>query len=348
MARAPLGTGGSLMRALTLIAAPVVAVLVFAATMITMVFTPPPASATPTTCQATLGPWPSEGGSGRGAADAAKLDQQQRKIVTTIITIGKKRGLSPRAWQIAIQAGMTESRLRNLPGGHADSMGIFQMRPSMGWGTPQQLQDISYQINKFYDVLLTIEGWQTMRPGRAAQAVERSAFPARYHRWEAMAAYLISQAGVGNPTGCATGPVAASEVAQTVIAAAKKWLGTPYAWGGGNAHGPTMGSPPDAGVIGFDCSGLTLYAYAQAGITIPRLAAAQYHAGAHVPFEQARPGDLVFWSNSVGNPAAIHHVAIYLGHNKVIHAPHSGTVVQISTIWHNGLVPTVTRPGVQP
>lgn len=339
------------MRRFLFVVTPVAAVLALTGTAVVSMFTgAPPAAALPTTCQASLGPWPTEGGEGTGAADAANLTEGQLTIVTAIITIGKERGLSPRAWQIAIQAGMTESGLRNLDHGHADSLGIFQMRPSMGWGTPAQLQDVDYQITKFYDVLESIEGWEQMRPGRAAQAVERSAFPGRYHRWEAMAAYLVGQEGnVAHPTGCGGGAVAASgEVAQTVIAAAKEWLGTPYAWGGGTAQGPSMGSPPDAGVMGFDCSGLTLYAYAQAGITLPRVSATQYQAGAHVPLEQAQPGDLLFWSNSVGNPAAIHHVAIYLGHNKVIHAPQSGDVVKISSIWHSGLVPTVTRPGGQP
>lgn len=72
---------------------------------------------------------------------AAALTPDQRSIVASIIGIGKQRGLPPQAWQSAIQAGKTESELRNLPDGDRDSIGVFQMRPSMGWGTPAQLRD---------------------------------------------------------------------------------------------------------------------------------------------------------------------------------------------------------------
>lgn len=324
----------------------VVLVLVAAgvsATMLFSVVTAPRAQATTQPCQATLGPWPGGGGEG-GVADAARLGEESRAVVGQIIQIGQGRDLAPRAWQIAIQAGMTESGLRNLNYGDRDSLGIFQMRPSMGWGTPAQLQDIDYQINKFYDVLLTVPGWDSMRPGDAAQKVERSAFPDRYHKWEAMAAYLVSTLGnVEDPTGCGTG--AASETAAKAIAAAEQWLGTPYAWGGGSIDGPGRGTGRGAGVVGFDCSSLMLYAYHRAGITLPRVSYAQFHAGQHVPIAQVQPGDLVFWADSAGNPAAIHHVALYIGGNKVIHAPNSGDVVKISEIWQDELVQTVTRPG---
>src|SRR4051794_22819854 len=174
-------------------------------------------------CQASLGPWPS-GGEGDGAAQAGRLDAEQRSIAAQIITIGTERNLAPRAWQIAIQAGMTESKLRNLHHGDADSQGIFQMRPSMNWGTVAQVTDPTYAINKFYDVLLTVSGWQEMRPGNAAQAVERSGYPDRYHEWEAMAVFLISQQGIPDPTGCDSGLAASGEAAQIAIDAAKSQL----------------------------------------------------------------------------------------------------------------------------
>lgn len=323
----------------------------------TQMFQPPPAEAS-MTCNASTGPQTTSGG-GNGDGQATQLNDEQRHIVSEIIRIGSERQLSPRAWQIAIQAGMTESKLTNLDYGDRDSLGIFQMRPSMGWGTPQQLQDIEYQVNKFYDVLLEVPGWKEMRPGEAAQAVERSAFPDRYHEWEPMAVTLISQQGdIPDPTGCGSGDhvVGGSETAQTVIEAARKQLGQPYAWGGGTAAGPSRGIR-DGGVAdahgdynktGFDCSGLTLYAYAQAGITLPRVSAEQYHAGKHVPIKQAQPGDLVFWS-STGDPAGIHHVAIYLGNGKILEAPQSGSVVKESALSErgSGLLPHATRPGVQ-
>jgi cell wall-associated NlpC family hydrolase len=124
-----------------------------------------------------------------------------------------------------------------------------------------------------------------------------------------------------------------ASAASTAIDAAMGYLGTPYAWGGGGTRGPGPGIAPDAGVIGFDCSGLTQYAYAQAGISIPRNSRAQYAALPKVASNALRAGDLVFWADDPSDPDTIRHVAIYLGNNKVVQAPQSGDVVKVSTMW---------------
>ena len=111
------------------------------------------------------------------------------------------------------------------------------------------------------------------------------------------------------------------------------YLGLRYAWGGGGTNGPGPGLDPDEGVIGFDCSGLTQYAYAQAGISIPRNSRAQYAALPKVASNALRAGDLVFWANDPSDPDTIRHVAIYLGNGKVVQAPQSGDVVKVSTMW---------------
>jgi peptidoglycan DL-endopeptidase RipA len=127
-----------------------------------------------------------------------------------------------------------------------------------------------------------------------------------------------------------------ASAAQTAIAAAKQYLGTSYAWGGGGTYGPGWGWGIDDGVWGFDCSGLTQYAYAQAGISIPRNSRAQYAELPKVSASDLRPGDLVFWATSPSNPATIHHVAIYLGGGQIIEAPQSGDVVKISSMrWYH-------------
>jgi cell wall-associated NlpC family hydrolase len=131
--------------------------------------------------------------------------------------------------------------------------------------------------------------------------------------------------------------------AQRAIDAAKDYLGTPYAWGGGGTRGPGPGLDPDEGVIGFDCSGLTQYAYGQAGIAIPRNSRAQYASLPKVADDDLQPGDLVFWGTDSSNPSTIEHVAIYLGGNQVIQAPQSGDVVKISRMWWGGYVGAV-RP----
>jgi hypothetical protein len=289
-------------------------------------------------CDAALGPW--QGGSeAKGRLTAGRLDEQQRGLASLIISTGKQRNLPPLAWQIALQAAMTESGLRNLPYGDRDSLGIFQMRPTANWGTSSQVLDPVYEVNKFYDVLTGVPGWQQQRPGESAQAVERSAFPDRYHEWEATAAFLISDIGqVADPTGCGEGMgnlLPPSQVATQVIKFALAEQGKPYVWG---ATGPAS----------YDCSGLMLRAYESAGVKLPRVAADQYHAGAMLRAHDAQPGDLLFWAYDPSNPVTIHHVAMYLGNNQYVEAPYTGASVRISKVnWNDQeLVPQAVRPGV--
>ncbi|WP_233358656.1 C40 family peptidase [Thermomonospora amylolytica] len=123
---------------------------------------------------------------------------------------------------------------------------------------------------------------------------------------------------------------AASGRGALAVKAALRWLGTPYSWGGGGTHGPSHGIAHGAHIKGFDCSGLTQYAWAQAGVHIDRVAAAQYNDGPHIPRHRLQPGDLLFFAHNPANPATIHHVALYLGGGRMIHAPHTGDVVRIA------------------
>lgn len=144
----------------------------------------------------------------------------------------------------------------------------------------------------------------------------------------------------GNTTRAGSGSASA---AQTAIDAAKRYLGLPYAWGGGGTRGPGPGLAPDEGVVGFDCSGLTQYAYAQAGIAIPRNSRSQYAALPKVSSNDLQAGDLVFWGSDASDPDSITHMALYLGGGKVIQAPQSGDVVKISDMWWRNYVGAV-RP----
>lgn len=146
----------------------------------------------------------------------------------------------------------------------------------------------------------------------------------------------------------APAPVAAAgngsaSAVETAIAAARRQLGMPYAWGGGGSRGPGLGWGVDLGVFGFDCSGLTQYAYAQAGISIPRNSRQQYSALPKVSSNQLQRGDLVFWGIDASNPDTITHVALYLGNGQVLQAPQSNDVVRVSSMWWRGYVGAV-RP----
>ncbi|MDI1457465.1 bifunctional lytic transglycosylase/C40 family peptidase [Streptomyces sp. ATE26] len=143
--------------------------------------------------------------------------------------------------------------------------------------------------------------------------------------------YVRSIQALANKPTTGTSKTATTVQASTALNAATKMIGTPYSWGGGNANGPSTGTccSPNGhsgkSITGFDCSGLTLYAYAQAGITLPRTAAQQYAASEPVKPGQVRPGDLVFYGASL---SSIHHVGIYIGGGWILNAARPGTQVR--------------------
>jgi peptidoglycan DL-endopeptidase RipA len=128
---------------------------------------------------------------------------------------------------------------------------------------------------------------------------------------------------------------------QRVADLAMQWLGLPYSWGGGNSSGPTWGT---GGPVGFDCSGLALWAWAQVGVPLPHYSGYQYRSGMHISRGNLMPGDLVFWAFDPSDPGSIHHVAIYIGGGRIVQAPQTGDVVKISFMWSNGYI-GAARPG---
>jgi hypothetical protein len=122
------------------------------------------------------------------------LDPDQMANAATIAAVGITRRLPERAVVIALATAAQESKWRNLDGGDRDSVGLFQQRPSQGWGTPAQIADPRYASGRFYTALLKIKGWQQMALGTAAQRVQRSADAdgSAYARWEDQAQILTS------------------------------------------------------------------------------------------------------------------------------------------------------------
>src|SRR4051794_10297161 len=108
------------------------------------------------------------------------LAPDQAANAALIAAIGVRRGLPARAVSIALATAYQESKIRNLTSGDRDSVGIFQQRPSQGWGTAAQISDEYYAIGRFYDALQKIHGYQTMRITEAAQKVQRSGYPEAY------------------------------------------------------------------------------------------------------------------------------------------------------------------------
>ena len=250
---------------------------------------------------------------------------------------------------------------RALAAARAESAGLRQRRAE----TERQLRAARVRLNGLVAERRRYQAWQ--RAQEAAAARERQ----RQQRIRAEAAARRAAVAAARSTGSGTqlappggrsapsAPAPRSEggagwtasKGQRAADAALRWLGTRYSWGGGNAYGPTYGidfpgggaGANDSAVRGFDCSGLTLYAWAQVGVSLPHYSGYQYRSGRAVSRADLMPGDLVFWAYT-SDPSTIHHVALYLGGGQVVMAPQSGDVVRIAPMWWDGYL-GATRPG---
>ena len=254
--------------------------------------------------------------------DGVRFSKPQLSNAMSIIQAGNEAGVGAQGQKIALMTALQESTLRNLAnpgvagsmdlahegtGSDHDSVGLFQQRPSMGWGTVQEIMTPSKSASVFYSRLKDVQGWESMPPGRAAQSVQRSATPTAYDKWEPTAgALMASLAGsscnlkpLGTPNGqMAIGTAGVSGGRAAILAYAQAQVGKSYVWA---AEGPDS----------FDCSGLTMMAYAQAGIQLEHSSSAQLLAGEHISASEAQPGDLLWWPG---------HIAIYTGGGRMIGA----------------------------
>jgi hypothetical protein len=119
----------------------------------------------------------------QSGSNLVTLDIDQMANAATIAAVGIRKGVPGRAVQVALATSLQESKLENLIGGDRDSVGLFQQRPSKGWGTRAQVSDPRYASSHFYGALLHVKGWQSMTLTQAAQAVQRSAYPDAYAQW---------------------------------------------------------------------------------------------------------------------------------------------------------------------
>ena len=137
-----------------------------------------------------------------------EIKPEQAANAATITAVASQRGLPERAVTIALATAMQESALRNIAHGDRDSLGLFQQRPSQGWGTERQIQDPVYSSRKFYDHLVEIPGYSRLPLTVAAQRVQRSGYPQAYAKHETHAA-LLTAALTGRRAAafnCTTGP----------------------------------------------------------------------------------------------------------------------------------------------
>jgi cell wall-associated NlpC family hydrolase len=292
------------------------------------------------------GTCPPAAGVGTVAAPGVSLDAVQIADARVIYAVGAGLGLPARAEIIAIATAMQESGLRNLAYGLADSLGLFQQRPSQGWGSAAQIMDPVTASRSFYRALTRVAGWQALTVTAAAQAVQRSAFPGAYARWQPIATRLVASLG-GTAASCAVlaaNVVPASARAELprhyrlpgdtpgaalrAIRFALAQLGTSYQFGGTctDARSPDM-------ALHCDCSSLVQQAYRAGGVTLPRTTYAQVDQGTPVySLSALRPGDLLFTAGADGTPANPGHVGMYIGDSEIVQAPQTGEDVQLSTL----------------
>jgi hypothetical protein len=121
-----------------------------------------------------------------------RLSTEQAANAATIAAVGLREGFGERAVTIALATAYQESKIENLPGGDRDSIGLFQQRPSQGWGSPEEIRDPVYASTKFYEGLAKVPNFREIAVTEAAQAVQRSAFPDAYADHEDDAAVLAA------------------------------------------------------------------------------------------------------------------------------------------------------------
>ncbi len=154
----------------------------------------------------------------------------------------------------------------------------------------------------------------------------------------------INLGGTSAPTAASTNPgariprVYGRQAIEYVIRRGSSQMGVPYSWGGGSLQGPSKGVDSGANTVGFDCSGLMRYAFAGVGVLIPRFSGDQYNAGRHIPPDQARRGDLIFYG-----PGGSQHVTMYLGNGQMLEASSLAGKVTISPVRKSGMTPFLTR-----
>jgi cell wall-associated NlpC family hydrolase len=265
----------------------------------------------------------------------SSFDSEQLANAQTIVAVGRELGVPQQGWIVAISTALQESGLRNLPFGDRDSIGMFQQRDA--WGSRAERLDPIQSTSMFFRGghggqrgLLSVPGYLELPVAEAAQAVQVSAFPTAYAKWEATARQLV-----GAPSIASASCVSALDQAQDskVVGVALSQLGVPYSWGGGTLTGPGPGFASGAGVIGFDCSSFTRYVWFQAtGITLPRVASDQAAAVSQVPISELQAGDLLFFRDPRDPSGVFHHVGLYAGNGQIIHAPTAGRSVEVKAI----------------
>ena len=192
-------------------------------------------------------------------------------------------------------------------------------------------------------------GWDPTLPQRPSSgapgdpvAIANASFQASaiaLQTTQSLGRQFLSSIGLGGSAPAAAGGrVRGPQAIEYVIQRAGSQMGVPYSWGGGALNGPSEGVDYDTGKVGFDCSGLTRFAFAGVGVPIPKYSGDQYTSGRPIAPSQAKRGDLIFYG-----PGGSQHVAIFLGGGKMLEASGSAEKVTVSPVRTSGMSPHLVR-----
>ncbi|MFE4357880.1 MULTISPECIES: C40 family peptidase [Streptomycetaceae] len=315
-----------------------------------------------------------KGSSPLSAPSVAGLSKPDEQIpnAKTIQATGVALHIPIRGQVVALATAMQESELRNIRYGDRDSLGLFQQRPSQGWGTPEQIMQPVYASTKFYAALQEVNGWESMTVTQAAQAVQRSGFPNAYAKWQPLAealqkaiAPLLSPATGTSPTPAPT-PTTGSTPSPTPSSGG---CGTPTAGGDGTDFGtippgslpagyniPTDAPQPVQTAIRWALGQLgTPYQWGgtcanshgadpMGRCDCSSLMQVAYRTGGvsleRTTYDQVKQGTAVSADAlkpgdllfTRGTAAVPEHVGMFIGSGLIVHAPKTGDVVKISTL----------------
>ncbi|MGP3777046.1 C40 family peptidase (plasmid) [Streptomyces sp. SDT5-1] len=266
-------------------------------------------------------------------------------------TVSSSGDIRPRIYGVLLNgsgAGGNTSVFTDTDGGRWDgtaagerAVGPFQFMPATWESTGQDGNgDDVRDPHNADDAAL---GAAAYLCGRGRDLTKDSQLRAAVFQYNHSSEYVANVTGwISQYAAAATGSKGATGKVRTVIEAAMSQRGERYSWGGGGAAGKSTGSCCSPGgsdgthINGFDCSGLTAYAFARAGISLPRTAAAQASRGKRIPASAGqralKPGDLVFFGYAPGRDSTIYHVGIYLGGGQMINAARPGTVVRTDPV----------------
>ncbi|MFE7213808.1 C40 family peptidase [Streptomyces sp. NPDC057611] len=310
-------------------------------------------------------------GGGKGTVSVPGLDDPAEQVpnAKTIQATGVAMNVPARGQIVALATALQESGLRNLTYGDRDSLGLFQQRPSQGWGTANEILDPVHASTMFYEALEEVSGWQSLAVTQAAQAVQKSGFPVAYAKWEPLATALqqaieplLSKAGGTSPSpsssgsdgtasppsstagGCTAGgdgtgfgtiPSGAVPAGYKIPADAPPNVQTAIRWALGQLGTPYQWGGDCTDSHGpdpmgrCDCSSLMQQSYKAAGVTLARTTYTQVREGKPVSVDALQPGDLVFTEGTAEVPE---HVGMVVGQGWIVHAPHSGDVIRLATL----------------